>query len=208
MTKAVGIFWALLLCPWAAQGEDVGGSYSPPTPPVGRESSAAPAPVYRVGGPGPAGGLIFYDKGGFSDGWRYLEAAPPEAEKQLGWSGRQIRIDGTQASIGSGPGNTRLILEGFGRIAGEGDHAARYCDELILNGFDDWFLPSLDELNRMYEQLKRRDLGDFKPRWYWSSTFVYSYSYGIIAIIRFEDGRVSEESALNSPYYVRPIRAF
>jgi hypothetical protein len=28
---------------------------------------------------GPAGGAVFYDKGGYSDGWRYLEAAPDDA---------------------------------------------------------------------------------------------------------------------------------
>ena len=27
--------------------------------------------------------------------------------------------------------------------------AARACDELDVNGFDDWFLPSRDELNMM-----------------------------------------------------------
>jgi hypothetical protein len=28
---------------------------------------------------GPAGGFVFYDKGRYSDGWRYLEAAPENA---------------------------------------------------------------------------------------------------------------------------------
>ena len=32
--------------------------------------------VNCIGDKGPAGGIIFYDKGYYSDGWRYLEAAP------------------------------------------------------------------------------------------------------------------------------------
>ena len=32
---------------------------------------------------GPTGGDVFYDKGNYSDGWRYLESAP------VGWSGRE-----------------------------------------------------------------------------------------------------------------------
>lgn len=35
-------------------------------------------PPYWVGKTGPAGGYIFYDKGEYSDGWRYLEAAPAD----------------------------------------------------------------------------------------------------------------------------------
>ena len=33
---------------------------------------------YKIGDEGPAGGVIFYDKGEYSDGWRYLEAAPAD----------------------------------------------------------------------------------------------------------------------------------
>ena len=34
----------------------------------------------EVGDIGPAGGLIFYDKGQFIDGWRYIEAAPNDLQ--------------------------------------------------------------------------------------------------------------------------------
>ena len=36
--------------------------------------------TYTVGNIGPSGGYVFYDKGSYSDGWRYLEAAPASAE--------------------------------------------------------------------------------------------------------------------------------
>jgi hypothetical protein len=34
--------------------------------------------VLEGGAPGPAGGYVFYDKGEYSDGWRYLECAPED----------------------------------------------------------------------------------------------------------------------------------
>jgi hypothetical protein len=41
---------------------------------------------YKIGDTGPAGGIIFYDKGDSSDGWQYLEAAPPDFEFTANWN--------------------------------------------------------------------------------------------------------------------------
>jgi hypothetical protein len=51
--------------------------------------SMAPAPPVndslKVGDRGPGGGYIFYDKESYSDGWRYLEAAPERTEFVSNW---------------------------------------------------------------------------------------------------------------------------
>ena len=49
-------------------------------------SHAQESRTYRVGDTGLAGGIVFYDKGDNSDGWQYLEAAPPDFEFQANWN--------------------------------------------------------------------------------------------------------------------------
>ena len=118
---------------------------------------------YAVGDVGPAGGLVFYDKGSYSDGWRYLEAA--SVDQSTGADGGRYEGAATSSAVGSGKANTYYLLSV--RSASEG---ARLCSELVLGGFDDWFLPSLDELNLMFRNLQLNGLGNFGLFWYWSST--------------------------------------
>jgi hypothetical protein len=117
---------------------------------------------YKLGDTGPAGGLIFYDKGESSYGWRYLEAAPVDTEFTYVEWGAYEHVDGTYTVIGSGKQNTQVI--------GEKGPAAQLCDSLVKNGYKDWFLPSKDELNLMYENLVTRGLGGFSDDMYWSSS--------------------------------------
>ena len=176
------------------------------------QTAAPAAPAYKIGDTGPAGGLIFYDKGNNNGGWRYLEAAPEEAEFSALWSVHNTQVDNTQGGIGYGKRNTQLIVEKFRQTSGEWDTAAQKADELVLNGFDDWFLPSKDELDQMYGNLKRRNMGDFKNEKYWSSTEGgdYGYHWRYTACFQnFEDGImdiVNWGTKNNRKFYVRSIR--
>ena len=39
-----------------------------------------------------------------------------------------------------------------------------------MNGYDYWYLPSEDELDKMYQNLKKKGFGGFASGWYWSSS--------------------------------------
>ncbi|MDR1100501.1 MAG: DUF1566 domain-containing protein [Treponema sp.] len=145
---------------------------APAAPPPPRPAAAAPAPAaaqYNIGDPGPAGGLIFYDKGNNTGGWRYLEAAPTSTEwKGIQW-GPEGEIKGTIMDMGSGKKNTQIITN-HAVVSGGNFRAAWLCDSLEYGGYDDWFLPSKAELNLVYLNLKERGLGGFNNEWYWSSS--------------------------------------
>jgi len=78
------------------------------------------------------------------------------------------------------------------------------CDELILNGYSDWRLPTKDELNAIYVNLKKLGVGGFAGYSYWSSTEDVGY-YAWFQY--FLNGDQSLDSK-NGAYYVRAIRAF
>jgi hypothetical protein len=119
--------------------------------------------TYAVGDPGPAGGIVFYDKGNNSDGWRYLEAAPVSTEFEVVWGLYRTSVSGTNTGIGTGKRNTEIV-------AGRGGTAAQRCAALNTGGYRDWFLPSKDELDLMYRNLKAKGLGGFSNECYWSSS--------------------------------------
>ncbi len=119
---------------------------------------------YFVGGYGPAGGIVFYDKGNYSDGWRYLEAAKSDQATRVEWGGYGTSVGGTSTGIGSGKANTEKIVKALG----DGNYAAKICDELVLGRHEDWFLPSRDELNELYKQ--KDTVGSFASVTYWSSS--------------------------------------
>jgi hypothetical protein len=120
--------------------------------------------VYSLGDQGPAGGIVFYDKGDRSDGWRYLEAAP-EDQGQTTWGPNPSYGGGTERRVGEGLSNTNSFVENIGIGSG---YAVDLCVNYTLSGFTDWFLPSLDELLWLYE--RQGLIGGFSSTGYWSST--------------------------------------
>jgi hypothetical protein len=142
-----------------------------PTVPVAPVEPQGPV-VYKVGDRGPAGGIIFYDKGMFFNDWQYLEAAPADLDGAQ-WAVNDQSISGTGTAVGTGKRNTELIVERIGNGT-----AAQLCDALEFLGYNDWFLPSQDELDLMYRNLKQRGLGNFLNSEYWSSSYDSSRALG------------------------------
>ncbi|GHU96776.1 hypothetical protein FACS189483_00700 [Spirochaetia bacterium] len=184
------------------------GQRSAPTAQPG-VSSGNSGVVYKIGDFGPAGGIIFYDKGVFSNGWQYLEAAPAETEwtgMQWGWLAGMTygpTVRGTGTAIGSGKRNTQLIIDAL-RSGGHTGKAAQLCVSLEFGGYKDWFLPSKDELNLVYTNLKAKGLGGFQNSYYWSSSqYIGSYAWAQ----NFSDGR-QRSYRKNTTYCVRAVRAF
>jgi len=128
-------------------------------------------PLYALRDTGPAGGLIFYVKeGGYSGGWMYLEAAPSDQSTGIQWyNGSYVVTGAIGTAIGTGQANTTAIVD----TQGTGSYAAQLCNDLEEGGYDDWFLPSKDELNLMYENLGVAGVGGFVDYGYlpyWSSS--------------------------------------
>jgi hypothetical protein len=80
------------------------------------------------------------------------------------------------------------------------------CEELILNGYSDWHLPSKEELNSVYVNLKQDGVGGFTNNFYWSST---EYDANTAWRRNFNSGKQStSDDNKGDLYNVRAVRAF
>ena len=116
-----------------------------------------------VGQQGPAGGTVFFDKGDTIGGWRYLEAASTDQSSEIQWGCTNANAIATDTKIGSGAANTLMIVNS----CNDTSFAAKLCNDLVLGGKSDWFLPASEELSLMISNLWNSfDMGQF----YWSSS--------------------------------------
>lgn len=71
----------------------------------------------------------------------------------------------TANTLGTGNANTTAIVG----IQGIGNYAAKLCYDLVLEGYSDWYLPSKDELGKLY--INKSAIGGFSyTAAYWSSS--------------------------------------
>jgi len=142
------------------------------------------------------GGLIFYIDGTGKHG---LICAPTDQSTGAKWGSDTTLVGGTSTAIGSGQANTAIIVNGDSQA-----EAARVCNDLDLNGYTDWFLPSLAELGQMSWQAGV--IGGFTSMaTYWSSSEYDSYLAYCQVV---SQGTVFTLDKNISWYYVRAIRTF
>lgn len=173
---------------------------------------------YKVGDIGPAGGYIFYDcdadnadgnKDGLIStecGWRYLEAAKDDYYETTHWGDSSGDNYGTKYDVGAGRDNTIKL-----KNQGKNDFMVYKIWGKEFYGYSDWFVPSRDELNLMYENLHKKGLGSFRNDRYWTSCEYFdedgAHSYYYACYQDFATGK-KDGHLRTADDYLRLIRSF
>ncbi|RZL07113.1 MAG: DUF1566 domain-containing protein [Pedobacter sp.] len=150
------------------------------------------------------GGVIAYilvsgDPGYIAGQTHGLIATTSNQSTGAQWGCSGTSISGTSTTLGTGVNNTAAIV---GSCATTGI-AAAICNNLSSGGYTDWYLPSRDELARLY--LNRLAIGGFSNTVYWSSS---QFSTTTSWTISFSTGASGNTVTKNTLSYVRAIRKF
>ena len=105
------------------------------------------------------------------------------------WGCVGVTTGATGEKVGDGPANTQAILNA--NCTNSESKSAKICNDLVLEGFDDWFLPSIDELDLIYHNLHLKGHSNFMGtvQRYQSSTefdashFMIRFFYSCLCII-------------------------
>ena len=132
-----------------------------------------------------------------------LIAATEDQSAGIAWSNITSTAIGTTGTvIGTGQANTTAIVSQSGSTSG----AAWLCNDLNEGGYQDWYLPSKDELAKLYA-MKVAGFGNFASAFYWSSTEDTSSNF---AWDQHFDSSGYQTAFLKSDttVYVRAVRTF
>ena len=149
------------------------------------------------------GGKVAYilqpgDPGFVSGETHGIIAAPTDLSTGAPWGCLDVYIGGTSTSLGTGQANTTAITNACSTPG----IAARICNDLMLNGYSDWYLPSKDELNKLY--LNKAAIGGFASAEYWTS----SESTNMNASVQSFINGLQSFNFKGYPSYVRAVRSF
>jgi hypothetical protein len=126
-------------------------------------------------------------------------AAPSDQSSGIQWYNGSFTTTGaTGFAIGTGNANTNLIVTN----QGAGNYAAKLCYDLVLRGYSDWYLPSRNELLKLYQN--KVAIGNFSNNVYWSSS---EGDYENSWYLHFSFGNDWYDFK-NTSYKVRAIRLF
>jgi hypothetical protein len=153
------------------------------------------------------GGIVAYilqadDPGFDATIQKGIIAASSDQGTGIGWyNGSDASSTGaTGTAIGTGSANTTAIITIQGGTPTS--YAAGLARAHNGGGYTDWYLPSKDELNKLY--LNRTAIGGFANDYYWSSTEIFN----TLAILKNFGFGNQENLGKSYPANVRAIRAF
>jgi hypothetical protein len=191
--------------------------------PLKIQAEAYVAASYAIGDTGPAGGIIFYvSAGGFTmtgvyGTCHYLEVSPANltggtgSDASMRWStatgSPYPATNGTLRTIGSGKNNTAIIVASESAAYPDSTYiyAARACSEYRGGGKDNWFLPSMDELNELYKAQGKPGIPT--SGYFWSSS-EGAYLVSTAWLHDFATGDYASWSKTYAGSSVRAVRAF
>ena len=188
-------------------GDDCIGGLCPGISTTTTTTTADPTQCNYTIGQAALGGKIAYilqpeDPGYDSNLQQGLVATVADISQGATWGCNGTFISGADGTaIGTGNQNTIDIMAGCATSS----IAARLCGDLIEGGYSDWYLPSKDELNKLY--LNRVAIGGFQldvSGIYWSSTEFDNNNAWIQSFYNSATNGFGKEY----PLYVRAIRAF
>lgn len=143
------------------------------------------------------GGLIFHLDTIDGTG---LIVAPEDQNEGIDWAEDLVSTGAKDGRIGMGQTNTATIVS----ILGSGNYAAKLCDDLNLNGYSDWFLPTPQEFITIARKIKNEIPENI---YYWSSQ-EYSSTNAFSCATWGEGGGFFANTPKKSLRRVRAIRAF
>ena len=147
------------------------------------------------------GGIIFYLDG---SGCHGLVVKATDEPGNYQWSPLDFNTWALATGIFGGAQNTKKAIF----RAGQNNSTcpvASVCDNLISGGYNDWYLPSKDEVDMMYVNLHLQGLGGFDLNHYWSSSEV---GHSTAWIQDFGSGLQNFIGKFNYGFNVRAVRAF
>ena len=98
------------------------------------------------------GGIVFYifqpGEQGYVEGEQHgLIVALEDQGRGVEWSNvTTASVSGTTTGLGAGRDNTTLIISQDGHQ----NSAAKLCEDYVFEGYSDWYLPSSEELDKLY----------------------------------------------------------
>jgi hypothetical protein len=150
-------------------------------------------PAFRIGQKYQGGTIFYVDKTGL-----HGLIADTSSQEILEWGSIYQQTYATDVNEGTGKSNTTKIIETQNCVTN--NYAACFCDNYYGGGYDDWYLPSLNEIKLMKDNLLEGNYDNYwtSSEYSRSTAYYYSNSYNYSPIY----AKKSEK------YNVLPIRAF